>query len=466
MSNFDLVDIELSVKTNIDNIKQTNIIKENLYKLESHPELYLQYLNNNHVIDIINNIQDTLSLEYSSYNFHNYYYNDDRIYNYLSNKTIHKSYIDWSVKYPSIWSRLTNNVFNNDILSKLVKICNYIHFDIEYDISLLDDFDIMINYLNNNFELLIRENEIDKRNMYISMLCLYIQESFKRNTNHYISIINLAIDNIDNIWNDHNKILIFYCLYNKYFNNDLKLRLDIIIQSYRFISINDYILTYDYKIDIKEKYYTKKISYREIKHYINIDFNKDIQFYNFIFSEYIDINYLFDYIKTSKNNIYINIFDDNAIYFGINKMYNLGLNQIIENIDISKKIIYLNKIDFNKLRLDDINLITKILEDNIFDFDLIHKICNNIRIIINHIIHNKSHIIFIHNIILHYLEMNYGNIIEIYNNIISLNDDYIKKCKYILLSYLTTNINDIYANIKYINLRYHHHNNTSDNISN
>jgi len=38
----------------------------------------------------------------------------------------------------------------------------------------------MITYLLNNIRLFLRENEIDKTKIFINMLCLYIEESYKK----------------------------------------------------------------------------------------------------------------------------------------------------------------------------------------------------------------------------------------------------------------------------------------------
>ena len=204
----------------------------------------------------------------------------------------------------------------------------------------------------------------------------------------------------------------------------------------------------------------------EIRDNIEIDFKKEIKFYDLMFSNYFEITNLFNYILNSHDTNEIRI-DYNAIYYGINKMYEFGYDYMINKINESTMCIYLNKVDFNNLNSCDLDFIENLLKNKYFDFDLIHKLCQYFNYFKQFDIHNIEYIINLKNLILEYLEYHYHKIIDFYNyklddNIYSsiylqYDNLCINKYKTIFILFLNKYYNDIFSDNKYINIRYHVH---------
>jgi hypothetical protein len=455
-----------------DEYSQKLLLEERLSKLEQYPEQYLEYLSSSYInLNIIKDIDDPVKLENLPFGINNKLYNDDKIYNYLLKKNLH-NYKEWPEKYPNIWSAINNKILNNYNLDKLVKLSNYIHFDIDYDINLLNDYTDIINYLISDYGFIT--DEIDKRKVYTNMLCLYIEESFKRKTQHYVSIIDKCLEILNNnnrLLNDKPfKTIIYYCLYNKYYNDEIKLRIDELLKN-QHKYLEDIIRDFDYKIDIKDKYYTKKILLNEFKYDIKLDLNKEVEFYDMMFNNHYDINELFKYIIGDSviTSDFNNGIDSYAIYYGIKKMYEMELYDKIDKIkNIKNMCVYLNILDFNNLNEYDIKfLIENILNKQYFNFHLIHKICENSKLIINSS-NNEEDIHYFTHLILNYLENHYNDIIKIYNEKypyygycyhILFDDLYFKSCRAKFLLYINKNYEEkIKENYNYINLLFHHKN--------
>ena len=191
MNNFDLIDINTSVQSKINDITQNNIIKENLYKLESHPELYLEYLNKNENIDIIDNCIRYNIFKYNKdikYMKFKYYDNDNKnieLYNYLCRK------ID------IIIMNMTEDNIN------IIRDLNFIIY------NLRENGICIIKYIKNNNEEInkiynILLNQFEK-------ILIYRPKQYIYNNDYYIlcinykKLINIEILDIKNLNNEINQ---------------------------------------------------------------------------------------------------------------------------------------------------------------------------------------------------------------------------------------------------------------------